>query len=110
MFSPVDDEVCCVFERAVPRVVRECPPDPCGHPGRAHRVQLVLEEVPLVEEDDEGHEAEVDAVGHRGEEAEALAHAVGAPVLRQHLVELGEGDDEEDGGDVVEAVDPLLAL
>ena len=31
-------------------------------------------------------------------------------VLVQDLVVLGHGDAEDDGGDVLEAVDPLLAL
>ena len=37
-------------------------------------------------------------------------HAVDRLVLEQQLVILGDGDEEEDGGDVFEAVDPFLAF
>ena len=64
----------------------------------------------FVEEDDERHELEVDVVDDGGKQLETLFHPVHGAVLEQNLVVLGQGDDEQDGGDVVEAVDPLLPL
>jgi hypothetical protein len=37
-------------------------------------------------------------------------HTVDGLVLEQQLVVLGDGDQEEDSGDVLEAVNPLLTL
>ena len=36
--------------------------------------------------------------------------SVSVLILVTHLVVLGDGDDEQDGGDTLETVDPLLAL
>ena len=37
-------------------------------------------------------------------------HTVDSLIFEQKLVVLGNGNKEEDGGDVLEAVDPLLSL
>ena len=44
------------------------------------------------------------------EQTHRLLHSVSGRVLEQDLVILGQRGDEDDGCDVVEAVDPLLAL
>ena len=58
--------------------------------------QLLPEEVDLVEEDDEGGFLEEDRVEDLVEELLALPHSVRGVVLVQHLVEVAQGDDEED--------------
>ena len=49
------------------------------------RGQLLLEEVPLVEEDDERLGPEVDVVHHGVEQVEALLHPVDAAIFEKNL-------------------------
>ena len=58
--------------------------------------QLLPEQVDLVEEDDEGGFLEEDGVEDLVEELLALPHSVCGVVLVEHLVEVAQGDDEED--------------
>ena len=58
--------------------------------------QLLSEEVDLVEKDDEGSFLEEDRVEDLVEELLAFPHSVCAVVLVEHLVEVAQGDDEED--------------
>ena len=53
--------------------------------GEAARLDLLLEEVKLVEEHDEGLSLEVDVVDDGGEEVQALVHPVRLIVLVQEL-------------------------
>ena len=53
--------------------------------GEAARLDLLLEEVKLVEEHDEGLSLEVDVVNDGGEEVQALVHPVCLIVLVQEL-------------------------
>jgi len=53
--------------------------------GEAARLDLLLEEVKLVEENDEGLSLEVDVVDDGGEEVQALVHPVRLIVLVQEL-------------------------
>ena len=53
--------------------------------GEAARLDLLLEEVELVEEHDEGLSLEVDVVDDGGEEVQALVHPVRLIVLVQEL-------------------------
>ena len=57
--------------------------------------QLLLEQINLVKEHDEGSALEEDAVEDLLEELEALGHPVGGGVLVQHKVELDQGDHEK---------------
>lgn len=72
--------------------------------------ELLLEAIDLVEEQDDGGLDEPPGVADGVEEGEGLLHAVDGLVLEQQLVVLGDGHEEEDGGDVLKAVDPLLTL
>ena len=76
---------------------------------RADR-QLLLESVDLVEEENDGRLDEPPGVADGVKERQGLLHSVDRLVLEQQLIVLGDGDQEEDGGDVLEAVDPLLSL
>ena len=64
--------------------------------------QLLPEQVDLVEEDDEGGFLEEDGVEDLVEELLTLPHSVRGVVLIQHLVEVAQGDDEEDCKEVIE--------
>ena len=57
--------------------------------------QLLLEQINLVKEHNEGSALEEDTVENLLEEMEALGHPVGGVVLVQHKVELAQGDDEK---------------
>lgn len=72
--------------------------------------QLLLEAIDLVEEQDDGCLDEPPRVADGVEQCEGFLHTVDGLVLEQQLVVFGDGDEEEDGGDVLEAVYPLLTL
>ena len=57
--------------------------------------QLFSEEVDLVEEDDERGFLEEDRVENLIKEFLTLSHSVGGVVLVEHLVEVTQGDNEE---------------
>mmetsp|Transcript_27898 Transcript_27898/g.70773 ORF Transcript_27898/g.70773 Transcript_27898/m.70773 type:complete len:443 (-) Transcript_27898:37-1365(-) len=76
----------------------------------AHLGELGGEEVALVEEEDHRGAPEGGVVADLVVQRHRLVHAVGARVLVQLLVELGDGRDEDARGHVVEAVDPLAPL
>lgn len=72
--------------------------------------ELLTEEVDLVEEEDDGGAHEPARVDDGVEEDEGLHHAVLVAFFEQDLVVFAEGDAEDDGGDVFEAVDPFFAF
>jgi hypothetical protein len=78
--------------------------------GERRALDLVLEQILLVEEQNDGRVDEPLVVADRVEETQRLVHAVGRLVLVQDLVVLAERHAEDDRCDVLEAVDPLLAL
>jgi len=71
---------------------------------------LLLEEILLVEEQDDRRVHEPFVVADFLEEFEGFSHAVGLVVFVEEEVVFGEGDTEDGGGDVLEAVHPLLAF
>ena len=72
--------------------------------------QLLLKEVPLVQEDDHRGLREPLVVAHLLEELQRLVHAVGRPVLIERQVVLAERDDKDHGRHILEAVHPLATL
>ena len=64
----------------------------------------------LVEEEDDRRPDEPSRVADGVKERQGLLHTVDVLVFVEELVVLGDGDEEDDGCDVLEAVDPLLAL
>src|SRR5690242_1277704 len=72
--------------------------------------ELLLEPIDLVQEQNDGCLDEPPRVADGVEQCEGFLHTVDGLVLEQQLVVLGDGDQEEDRGDVLKAVDPLLAL
>ena len=72
--------------------------------------QLLLEAIDLVEEENDGGLDEPPGVADGVEQSQGLLHTVYGLVLEQQLVVLGNGDQEQNGGDVLEAVNPLLTL
>jgi hypothetical protein len=72
--------------------------------------ELLLEPVDLVQEEDYARLDEPARVADAVEEREGLLHAVHRFIFEEELVVLGDGDEEEDGRDVLEAVYPLLAF
>ena len=71
-------------------------------------LDLLGEEVLLIEEEKD-RLVGISAVARDVEEVERLLQAVLLDVLAEHLVVLGEGTDEDDGGDVASQV-PLGSL
>lgn len=72
--------------------------------------QLLLEAVDLVQEQNDRGLDEPARVADGVEQGQRLLHTVDRLIFEQQLVVLGDGDQEEDGSDVLEAVDPLLSL
>ena len=71
---------------------------------------LLFEEVFFVEEKYDGGVDEPLVVADGLEEFGRLCHPVHFLVFCQHKVVAGQGDTEDDGGDALEAVYPLLPL
>ena len=74
---------------------------------RAHR-ELLFESINLVQEENDGCLDEPSRIANRVEQGEGFLHTVDGFVFEEKLVVFGDGDKEENGGDVFEAVDPLL--
>lgn len=72
--------------------------------------KLLLEAINLVEEENYGGLDEPSGVADGVEQGECLLHTVDSLVLEEELIVLGDGDEEENSGDVLEAVNPLLTL
>ncbi len=72
--------------------------------------QLLLESIDLVQEQDDGGLDEPPRVADGVEQCESFLHTVDRLVFEQELVVLGDGDQEQNRGDVLEAVYPLLTF
>lgn len=72
--------------------------------------QLLLETIDLVQEENDGSLDEPPGVADGVEQGKRFLHTVDGLVLEQQLVVFGDGDQEKDRGDVLEAVDPLLTF
>jgi hypothetical protein len=72
--------------------------------------ELLLEAINLVQEQNYRGLREPPGVADRVEEGEGLLHAVHGLVFKEKLIVLRDGDQEENGGDILEAMDPLLTL
>lgn len=75
----------------------------------AHR-QLLLEAIDLVEEQDDTRLCEPSRVANAVEKGKGLLHTVDGLVLEKKLIVFGDGDQEKNRGDVLEAVNPLLSF
>lgn len=76
---------------------------------RAHG-ELLLEAVNLVEEEDDRRLDEPARVADGVEQSQGFLHTVHCLIFEQKLVVFRDGDQEENGGHVLEAVDPLLTF
>ena len=74
------------------------------------RHNFLGKDILLVEEEHDGGIGKGSVVAHRAEQLQRLDHAVGPLGLGEGLVVLRKGGDEDDGVDLVEAVDPLAPL
>lgn len=72
--------------------------------------QLLLEPIDLVEEKNDRCLDKPPGVADGVEQSKGLLHTVDGFIFEKQLIVLGNGDQEENGGDVLEAVDPLLAF
>lgn len=72
--------------------------------------QLLLETIDFVQEQNYRGLDEPSGITDGIEKRESLLHAVDSLVLEQKLIVLGDGNKEEDGCDVLEAMDPLLSF
>lgn len=72
--------------------------------------ELLLEAIDLVEEENDRGLDEPPGVADRVEQSQGFLHTVDGLVFEEQLVVLGDGDKEQNGSDVLEAVDPFLAL
>lgn len=72
--------------------------------------ELLLEAVDLVQEENDRGLDEPSGVADGVEQGERLLHTVDRLIFKEQLVVLGNGDQEQNRGDVLEAVDPLLTF
>jgi len=72
--------------------------------------KLLLESIDLIQEQNDGGLDEPSGVADRIEKGQCFLHTVDGLIFEEKLVVLGDSDKEENGGNVLEAVDPLLSL
>lgn len=72
--------------------------------------ELLLETIDLVEEENDRGLDEPPGVADGVEQSQGFLHTVHGLVFEEQLVVLGDGDQEENGGNILEAVNPLLTL
>lgn len=72
--------------------------------------QLLLEAINLVEEENDRCLCEPPRVADGVEQCQGFLHTVDGLIFEEQLIVLGDGDQEENGSDVLEAVDPLLTF
>lgn len=72
--------------------------------------QLLFEPIDLVQEQNYRRLNKPSRVTNRVEKGKGLLHSVDGLIFEQQLVVLGDGDEEQNSGHVLEAVDPLLAF
>ena len=72
--------------------------------------QLLLEPINLVQEQNDAGLDEPPRIANAVEECERFLHSVDSLVFEQQLIVLRNSDEEQNSGDVFEAVDPLLSL
>ena len=72
--------------------------------------QLLLESVDLIQEQNYAGLDEPSGIADAVEKCEGLLHSVDGLVLEKKLIVFGDGDQEEDCCDILEAVDPLLSF
>ena len=76
---------------------------------RADR-KLLLESVDLVQEQNDTGLDEPPRVANTVKESQGLLHTVDGLILEEQLIVFGDGHQEENGRNVLEAMDPLLSL
>lgn len=72
--------------------------------------QLLLKAIDLVEEENDARFDKPSGVADTVKESQGFLHTVYGLILEKKLVIFGDGDKEEDGGNVFETMNPLLAL
>jgi len=72
--------------------------------------KLLLKSIDLVQEQNDGGLDEPSGVTDRVEKGQCFLHTVDSLIFEKKLVVFGDSDKEENGGDVLEAVNPLLPL
>lgn len=77
---------------------------------QVRRLDFVCQDVSLVEEKDDGRVEEPWRMDGGVEQSQTLVHTVNGFSLLQDLVVLAEGGQEDEGGDIFKAVNPLPTL
>lgn len=72
--------------------------------------KLLLKPIDLVKEENDGRLDKPPRIADRVEEGERFLHAIDCLILEEQLIVLRDSYQEEDGSDVLEAMDPLLPL
>jgi len=76
---------------------------------RAHW-EFLLESINLVQEQDDRCLDEPSGIADGVEQSKGLLHTVDSLVFKKQLIIFGNSNEEEDSGDILKAVDPLLSL
>ncbi len=72
--------------------------------------ELLLESIDLVQEQNDGRLDKPPRVADRVEQSQGFLHTVDRLILEQQLVVFRNGNQEENGSNVLKAVNPLLSL
>lgn len=72
--------------------------------------QLLLESVDLVQKQDNAGLDKPSGVANAIKQGEGFLHSVDSLIFEQQLIVFRDGDQEKDGGDILEAVDPFFSL
>lgn len=72
--------------------------------------QLLLESVNLVQEQDDTGLDKPSRIANAVEEGEGFLHSVDGFIFEEQLVVLGDGDQKQNGGHILETMNPLLSL
>ena len=70
--------------------------------------KFLLKSVDFVQEKDDRGLDKPSGVADRVEKSQSFLHSVDGFVFEEQLIVFGDGNEEKDGRDVLEAVDPLL--
>lgn len=72
--------------------------------------KLLLEAVDLIQEENDRCLDEPTRVANRVKQGQSFLHTIDGLIFEKKLVVLGDGDKEENGCDILEAVNPLLTF
>jgi hypothetical protein len=72
--------------------------------------QLLLKSIDLVQEQNDGSLDEPPGIANRIKQSQGFLHTIDSLIFEEKLIVLGNSDEEKDGCDILEAMNPLLSF